>query len=443
MYNKEKIYNVLRDIREVSKEISPYVVIAQPRRIKEEIPAQNFDGILMHVDLMGYSRGFVNIYGESVDVARNYLIDRVLESDAKYMFFIGEDTVVPYDGFKHLHKTAEENPGSVVAGVYYIKTSAPMISIRKGNHITIPNVDPGQVFEAWQTGMDCMLIPVEILRKIRESDPEIPFCCIANNIEDIPFIGEDNFFVHRLRQHGIKLLVNTDVQCLHMDLADGKYTAHQSVNLDHYYVNEGIKITQPHNLLDKRYLDKRWFDRLPGNNKTDDGSLNQMVDVVTQQNLPVKINFGSGWEKMEGYIAVDKYDNTADIQADVFEVTLPDESVDEIYSSHLIEHLPHQQIPGLIGKWYRNLKTGGKLILETPDLEKMCEAFANASDQQRYELSLCIFGAVANNEKFPHLWGYYPAILSEIVAQAGFKDISILPNVNQHPGINFRLEAIK
>lgn len=262
MYNKDKIIKVLREIHEESKQIAPYVVIAQPRRVKGETPAQKLDGAHgIHIDILGISHGFIDIYGEKVDVARNYLIEQVLESGAKYMFFVGEDTVIPYDGFKILHETAEKNPGTVVCGVYYIKLSNAMITVRNGDWLSIPDVSPGQLLEAWSLGMDCMLIPVEVLKRMKEEDPELPFTCIANGIEDLPFIGEDNFFVHRLHKLGVKILVNTDVQCLHMDLATGKYTAHPSVDLTKYYTN--IPIAEPLTYSDKEFIDKRWLDRLP------------------------------------------------------------------------------------------------------------------------------------------------------------------------------------
>lgn len=264
MYNREKIIQTLREINEESKAIKPYVVIGQPRRDKNEVPAQKLDGYEgLHIDLLGISHGFVDIGGEMVDVARNYIIDQAIESGAKYLFFVGEDTVIPYNGFKILHETAEANPNSVVVGVYYLKLSNAMIMVRDGDYIKIPNVDRGQLFEAWQTGMDAMLIPVEILKKMKEEEPELPFCCIGHGIEDIPFIGEDNFFVYRLRKMGYKLLVNTDVQCLHVDLASGKYTAHHDVKISDYYTN--IPITEPLTLEDKLYIDKRWIDRLPNN----------------------------------------------------------------------------------------------------------------------------------------------------------------------------------
>ena len=134
MYNRDKIINTMQQIYDESKTIQPYVMIAQPRRDLNETAAQNFDGYDgLHVDLMGFSHGFCNIGGEKVDVARNYLIERALESGAKYLLFIGEDTVVPYDAFKKLMRTAEANPNSVVTGVYYIKCSDAMIMVREGS----------------------------------------------------------------------------------------------------------------------------------------------------------------------------------------------------------------------------------------------------------------------------------------------------------------------
>ena len=263
MYNREKIIQTLRDIKVESENIDPYVIIAQPRRNKEELAAQSFDGRnTCHVALSGYSYGYIDIEKEMVDVARNFLIDSVLETNAKYMFFIGDDTVVPYDAFEILHKTAEENPGQIITGVYYIKCSHAMISVKEDNRIFVPDVKPGQLLDAWQTGMDCMLIPVDTLRKMRDAEPELPFACIANGIEDIPFVGEDNFFLHRCRKNNVKVLVNTDVQCLHMDVATGKYTAHPDVNLNNYFTN--IKPTTRLLTEDKTYLDYRWTSRLPG-----------------------------------------------------------------------------------------------------------------------------------------------------------------------------------
>jgi len=441
----------MQEIYDESKTIKPYVVIAQPRRNLEETAAQNFDGYEgLHIDLMGFSHGFVNIGGEKVDVARNYLIEQALESGAKYMLFIGEDTVVPYDGFKKLLKTAEENPGAVVTGVYYIKCSDAMIMVREGDWITIPNVDPGQLIEAWQTGMDIMLIPIALLKQMKEEAPDMPFCCIGNNINgEIPFIGEDNFFVHRLHKRGTKLLVNTDVQCLHMDLASGMYTAHPSVDLKNYYTN--IPPTRPLTLDDKEFIDRRWADRLPEGTGATAGYKAILAQMMAE-GQPIRFNMGCGRDRLEGYMGVDMHSDTADIKQDIMKLDLPQGCADEIFASHVIEHIPQHRAPEVLGKWLNTLKEGGKLVMELPDLAGLCKDFLEQEGTEQHMTAMCIFGAHVDRitpeteEKgalSPHLWGYTPKTLSDLCTHVGFKDIKILPATGQHPGKNFRLEAIK
>lgn len=455
MYSRDKIINVMQEIYDESKSIAPYVLVAQPRRDLNETAAQNFDGYDgLHIDLMGFSHGFVNIGGEKVDVARNYLIEQALQSGAKYMLFVGEDTVLPYNGFKVLHETAEKNPGAVITGVYYIKCSDAMIMVRNGDWITIPNVDPGQLIEAWQTGMDAMLIPISVLQEMKDEAPDLPFTCIGSNVEGpkgtIPFIGEDNFFVHRLHKRGTKLLVNTDVQCLHMDLATGLYTAHPSVDLKNYYTN--IKPTRPLTLDDKDFIDRRWHDRLPKGTGPN-AAYASIIEKMLEEGQSIKFNMGCGANRLPGYIGVDKNSDRADIRMDILELALPENCAEEIVASHVIEHLPQHRAPEALTKWLNTLKPGGKLVLETPDLDALCKEFLSADGAKKHEMALAMFGAYVENpddpevqEKgalSPHLWGYTPDTLKDLVEAVGFKGVQVLPVVGAHPGKNFRLEAYK
>lgn len=271
---RNKIIDVMKGIKKESDEIMPFVCICQPRRDLKETAAQKLDGYEgLHIDVLGYSHAFVNIGGEKVDAARNYLFEKALESGAKYMLFVGEDTVLPYDGFLKLLDTCRKNPKSAAVGVYYIKCSSAMIMIREGNYIYPANVDPGQEFEVWQAGMDAMLIPMDMVEAIKKDDPEIPFTCIGHpsvpGLEELPFIGEDNFFYYRMRQMGYKIICNTDVQALHCDLASGCYTAHPSITPEiikqNYFTN--FPMTRPLAMADKAEIDKRWIERLPSNPK--------------------------------------------------------------------------------------------------------------------------------------------------------------------------------
>lgn len=461
MYNRDKILTVMQEIYDESKSIAPYVIVAQPRRNLLETAAQNFDGYHgLHIDLLGFSHGFINIGGEKVDVARNYLIEQAIHSDAKYLFFIGEDTVIPYNGFKTLHETAEKNPNSIVTGVYYIKCSDAMVMVRDRNWITIPNVDPGQLLEAWMVGMDAMLIPIKLLRDMKQEAPDLPFCCIASNVEGpngtIPFIGEDNFFVHRIHKRGTKILVNTDVQCLHMDLASGMYTAHPSINLKNYYTN--IKLTRPITLDDKDFIDRRWHDRLPEGTGAQ-SEYAGIIETYLKNQEPIKFNMGCGSDRRPGYIGIDRHSDRADIRQDLFKVNLPEDSADEILASHVIEHLPQHRAREILEKWYKALKPGAKLIMEQPDIEAMCRDYLEKEDLEKHVALMCIYGTpITEQVKFadsydtevlekgalsPHLWGWSPRSLSELCSSIGFIDINILSTEGNHPGSNFRLEATK
>lgn len=266
-YSREKIMQVVGEIIAESSSIAPYVVVAQPRRNLDETPAQHLDGALgLHVDFGGFSHAFVHIGGEKVDVARNFLIDACLETNARYMLFVGEDTVLPFDGFTKLHATAEAHPGSIVCGVYYIKLSSPMVMLRTDdNHVIPADVTPGRlIHNVHLIGMDAMLIPLDTLRKLR--DPELPWCCIYNDQSVAAgFIGEDNFFTYRMRQAGVDIICDTDVQCLHMDLESGKYTAHPGVDLSKYYTN--IPLAGELTFADKRHIDQRYIERIPEGSK--------------------------------------------------------------------------------------------------------------------------------------------------------------------------------
>jgi hypothetical protein len=265
MYSEEKIYDVLGTIQNQSKP-KPYFAICQPRRDASETPAQDFAGQYggtFPLALENYSHTFLQVSGQPVDVARNMLLQAAVDRDAKYAFFIGEDTVLPFYAFQELHRLAEANPDAVISGVYYFKCGGPMIMIRdEENRQCLADVTPGKMIEnPLLCGLDVMLIPTAILKKMQENEPDTPFTCVFPGNEEIRFVGEDDFFLTRLYRNGFRVLITTDVQCLHMDLATGNYTAHPDVVLEDY--NTCIPIGRPLAYRDKHYIDKRWSDRMP------------------------------------------------------------------------------------------------------------------------------------------------------------------------------------
>lgn len=264
MYNKEKILALAKKISSMGKP-KPYFAILQPRRNKEETPAQDFGsqyGGKIPLSC-NHTFSFLQVSGMPVDLARNTLLEAAIEKEVKYVLFVGEDTVIPFNAFELLHEQAENNPDAVISGIYYFKAGGPMIIVRdKESRQHLADVTPGKIIEnPLLIGLDIMLIPVSILKALKEKDPELPFTCVVQESDDTRFIGEDEFFINRLYETGFRVLVDTRVQCLHMDLVTGNYTAHPSVNLDNY--ETVIPIGRAFTFKDMDYLTNRWVDRAP------------------------------------------------------------------------------------------------------------------------------------------------------------------------------------
>ncbi len=75
----------------------------------------------------------------------------------------------------------------------------------------------------------------------------------------------------------------------------------------------------------------------------------------------LKIDIGCGKNKKEGYIGIDiDSESGADITASALNMPFGDNSVDEIYSRHMVEHLIPDEAEKFFNEIYRALKIGGK-----------------------------------------------------------------------------------
>jgi SAM-dependent methyltransferase len=74
----------------------------------------------------------------------------------------------------------------------------------------------------------------------------------------------------------------------------------------------------------------------------------------------VKLNIGCGFRKEEGFIGIDRRDCGQEIIWDVRDgIPFPDESVDFIWSSHVMEHFTNAESKELFKEFYRVLRKGG------------------------------------------------------------------------------------
>jgi predicted SAM-dependent methyltransferase len=89
----------------------------------------------------------------------------------------------------------------------------------------------------------------------------------------------------------------------------------------------------------------------------------------------IKLELGSGRKKgTNGFTTVDLHG--ADIHRNLKNgIPLKDNSVDVIYNSHLLEHIPYPQLIFFLKECRRVLKVGGYMSVCVPDAKKYIEAY--------------------------------------------------------------------
>ncbi len=100
-----------------------------------------------------------------------------------------------------------------------------------------------------------------------------------------------------------------------------------------------------------------------------------------------------------------------------------DDSIAEVYASHVLEHIPQAKVLGTLNEIKRILKPGGKFYLSVPDLDILCHAFINptASPDMKFHLMRIIFGGQIDAHDF-HFFGWNQLFLFDFLKLTGFSN---------------------
>lgn len=122
----------------------------------------------------------------------------------------------------------------------------------------------------------------------------------------------------------------------------------------------------------------------------------------------MKLHLGCGEKYLDGYVNVDFPPSEheimrvkADVYADIRTLDYPPESIEEIRSHHLFEHFSRAEAIYMLLKWHSWLKPAGKLIIETPDAERILRWWMISNFRERMQLARHLFGS---QEAF---WAYH------------------------------------
>jgi len=124
---------------------------------------------------------------------------------------------------------------------------------------------------------------------------------------------------------------------------------------------------------------KRYIYRKKGNAFISERN-NKVIQGLLENGNKINLELGAGGRKMEGWTTID-FDKGSDIVMDLSSpLTFPDNSVTQIYASHLLEHFYYLDLLNLLSECYRILNPGGIFKVAVPNARIYLEAYFNPAE---------------------------------------------------------------
>lgn len=172
-----------------------------------------------------------------------------------------------------------------------------------------------------------------------------------------------------------------------------------------------------------------------------------------------KLHVGCGQNYLPGYINLEFAEGNGkipfkyDMLGTGMDLPFEENTLEEIISFHVIEHMPRPQdgktksekwrlnVDDFLTESYRTLKYGGKFIAECPDVEAIIHDIAKNSN---WDMINHLYGL----DRYPgdtHQWGYTRKALKALLKKHGFADIKISDGTDYHTldEPSLRIEATK
>jgi predicted SAM-dependent methyltransferase len=136
----------------------------------------------------------------------------------------------------------------------------------------------------------------------------------------------------------------------------------------------------------------------------------------------VKLHIG-GEEAREGWKILNIQQKPGvDFIGDILDLSqFADESCDEVYASHVVEHVHQAKAFEMFKGLARVLKKGGKLYVAVPDMDVLCHSFISpqASFEMKFHIMRMMFGGQMDAYDF-HYFGWNELFMRVALGNAGF-----------------------
>ena len=127
-----------------------------------------------------------------------------------------------------------------------------------------------------------------------------------------------------------------------------------------------------------------------------------------------------GWQILN----IQKKDNV-DFVGDISDLNqFKSKSIEEIYASHVLEHVNQKNVLNTLRGVHRVLKKEGKFYISVPDMDILCHAFVNptGTTQMKFHFMRMMFGGQVDDNDF-HYFGWNFMFLRDYLNKVGFSKL--------------------
>jgi predicted SAM-dependent methyltransferase len=149
----------------------------------------------------------------------------------------------------------------------------------------------------------------------------------------------------------------------------------------------------------------------------------------------IKLHLGCGTKHLQDYTNIDiRYLPGVDEVNNIkFLRNYKENSVDEIYACHVLEHFGRWEYKEVLRRWFHILKPGGQLRLSIPNFSAICSYYIKTGDLQ--PLIGLLYGGQDYNENYHYITFDY-STLSNDLKSIGYSRI-IEWDEKAYPGDDF------
>lgn len=154
--------------------------------------------------------------------------------------------------------------------------------------------------------------------------------------------------------------------------------------------------------------------------------------VAAARQHGLRLNLGCGHIALDGYLNVDRRALPGvDIVAEVDRLPFGDGELAEIFSAHLLEHFPQEQLRrALLPYYFSLLAPGGRFAAVVPDAEAMLREYSNGNYPYDW-LREVLYGGQDYDGDF-HFNMFTPASMRDYLLEAGFVNPQVIASARQN-----------